>query len=100
MTGIDTLEDYLRKKYKNMTDEYIYNLIAQGRDDHDIYEQYLKEAVVRYGYCTSIRKDHDMSPLLNTIKENGFSMLLENVHIEAIDDNLEKFYWKFQKHSM
>lgn len=83
-----------------MTDENIYNLIAQGLNDRDIYERYLKEAVTRYGYCTSIRKNHDMSPLLKTIEENGFSMLLENVHIDAVDGDFEKSYWKFQKHSM
>jgi hypothetical protein len=69
----------------NMTDEKIYDLIASGLDDNYICEQYLKDTITQYKYYTSIGSDYDISPLLKTIEENGFTMLLENVRVNDVE---------------
>lgn len=81
-----------------MTDEKIYDLIASGLDDNYICEQYLKDTITQYKYYTSIGSDYDISPLLKTIEENGFTMLLENVRVNDVKYPYNVgFNWQFQK---
>jgi hypothetical protein len=82
----------------NMTDEKIYDLIARGWDDNYICEQYLKDTITQYTYYTPIGSDYDISPLLKTIEEKGFTMLLENVRVNDVEYRYDEgLLWKFQK---